>query len=184
MSLVAVAAAGPPRSLAVPGFQMLNADEVKRTAAAMGALSGLEAQRAVIRGEIAQPNVTTLLGMRLLDVGEGTARLAQSLELCMVNPLGLVSGAVALALIDMAAGCAAYTMLPAGVGYGTVETKGNFVRPVSVAMGTLTCEARVVAKGRTLITAEAYVKHGDVVVAHGTSTIMVMDAAAVGGKAQ
>ena len=45
--------------------------------------------------------------------------------------------------------------LPAGVGYGTLETKANFVRPISADTGTLRCEGKVLAQGRTILTAEA-----------------------------
>jgi uncharacterized protein (TIGR00369 family) len=48
----------------------------------------------------------------------------------LLNPMGVVHGGWTMTLIDSATGCAAHTLLPAGVGYTTVETKVNFSRPI------------------------------------------------------
>ncbi|WP_371704477.1 hotdog domain-containing protein [Cupriavidus sp. L7L] len=42
--------------------------------------------------------------------------------------MGSVHGGWPLTLIDSATGCAANSLLPAGVGYTTVETKGQFLQ--------------------------------------------------------
>jgi uncharacterized protein (TIGR00369 family) len=66
-------------------------------------------------------------------------------------------------------------LLPPGVGYGTVETKVNFVRPISPASGRLRAEGRVLAHGRTLITAEGKLLDArGKLYAHGTSTCMII----------
>jgi uncharacterized protein (TIGR00369 family) len=87
-----------------------------------------------------------------------------------------VHGGWALTLIDSAAGCAAHSLMPAGVGYATVETKANFSRPITQDTGRVRAEARVVARGRQIISAEARVLDGSGrVLAHGTSTVIVLD---------
>ncbi len=84
-----------------------------------------------------------------------------------------------MTLIDSAAGCAAHTLLPAGVGYTTVETKVNFSRAIRADNGRVRCEGRVIARGRQIISAEAVVKGQDGrVLAHGTSTLLVLQDAA------
>jgi uncharacterized protein (TIGR00369 family) len=82
--------------------------------------------------------------------------------------MGIVHGGWTMTLIDSATGCAAHTLLPAGVGYTTVETKVNFSRAIRA-------EGRVVSKGRQIISAEAVVKGQDGrVLAHGTSTLLLL----------
>ena len=72
----------------------------------------------------------------------------------LLNPLGGVHGGWALTLIDTVTGCAAHSILPAGVGFATIETKANFSRPIAADTGRVRAEGRVVGKGRTIISAE------------------------------
>ena len=93
----------------------------------------------------------------------------------ILNPLGIVHGGWALTLIDSCTGCAAHTTLPAGVGYTTVETKVNFVRAITPASGQVRAEGVVVARGRTIITAEGKLTDSrGRLLAHGTSTLIVL----------
>jgi uncharacterized protein (TIGR00369 family) len=88
-----------------------------------------------------------------------------------------VHGGWALTLIDSATGVAAHTTLPPGKIHATIETKGNFSRPIRPDTGKVRCEARVVSVGRTVISCEARVIDSNgKVLAHGTSTVMVLDA--------
>ena len=90
-------------------------------------------------------------------------------------------GGWALTLIDSAAGCAAHTLLPAGVGYATVETKANFTRPITEDAGRVRAEGRVVTRGRQIMTADARLLDSQGrILAHGTSTLMVFG----GGKSE
>ena len=73
-------------------------------------------------------------------------------------------------------------MLPAGFGITTVETKANFTRPISKDTGRVRTEGRIVVRGRQILTAEARVLDArGRVLAHGTSTIMVVANRAGGG---
>jgi len=67
-------------------------------------------------------------------------------------------------------------LLPAGSGYATIETKANFARRISKDTGRVRAEARVVVQSRQIISSEAHVlDRSGTVLAHETSTIMVMD---------
>jgi len=78
-------------------------------------------------------------------------------------------------LIDSVAACAAQSLLPAGARYSTVETKGNFSRPILPDVGRVRAEARVVSQGRQIISASAQVLDSKAsVMAHGTSTLIVI----------
>jgi uncharacterized protein (TIGR00369 family) len=73
-------------------------------------------------------------------------------------------------------------MLPAGFGIATIETKANFTRPIQKDTGRVRTEARVVVRGRQIITAEARVLDAEGrVLAHGSSTVMVVANRADGG---
>jgi uncharacterized protein (TIGR00369 family) len=89
--------------------------------------------------------------------------------------MGTVHGGWALTLIDSVAACAGHSLLPAGSGYTSIETKGNFSRPIMQDAGRVRAEARVVSQGRQIISSEARVlAHDGRVLAHGTSTIMIL----------
>ncbi len=77
-------------------------------------------------------------------------------------------------------GCAAYSVLPPGVAYTTVETKANFTRPILADTGRVRAEGRVISRGRQVVTAEAKVTDTQGrVLAHGTSTLLLLG----GGRA-
>ena len=138
-------------------------------------MSGLDALRALIAGEFPPPSISTTLGFRLVEVDNGYALFEGEPSDRILNPLGVVHGGFALTLLDSCTGCAAHTTLPAGVGYTTLETKGNLVRAIMPDTGVVRAEGRVVAQGRTIITAEGKITDAvGKLYAHGTSTLLVM----------
>jgi uncharacterized protein (TIGR00369 family) len=91
--------------------------------------------------------------------------------------MGSVHGGWTRTLIDSAGGWGGLCLRPAGAGYATIETKANFARPITKETGRVRAEARVVAQGRQVISAEARVLSADgKVLAHGTSTLLVLGA--------
>ena len=144
-------------------------------------LSGRELLQGMIDGRFPAPPISEVLNLLLTEVGEGTAVFEGETGTQLLNPMGIVHGGWTMTLIDSATGCAAHTLLPAGVGYTTVETKVNFSRAIRADTGRVRAEARVVSKGRQIISAEAVVKDRDGrVLAHGTSTLLVLQDAAKG----
>jgi uncharacterized protein (TIGR00369 family) len=143
-------------------------------------MTGLEAMRFLLKatqaGQAAQmPGIGSTLGFELTEVEEGVVVFTGHPSAKVVNPLGTVHGGFALTLLDSCTGCAAHTVLPAGVGYTTIETKGNFVRALMPDSGAVRAEGRVVAQGRTIITCEGKITDArGRIIAHGTSTLMVL----------
>lgn len=137
-------------------------------------MSGIELLRAMIAGELPAPPISQAMGMLLVEVEPGRAVFEGRPGPHLHNPLGSIHGGFALTLIDSAAGCAVHTELDAGVGYTTVETKANMVRPVPND-GIVRCEGRVLSRGRQIATAEAYLRSEEgKLLAHGTSTLIIL----------
>jgi uncharacterized protein (TIGR00369 family) len=142
-------------------------------------MSGRELLQGMIDGRLPAPPITQALSFWLTEVGEGSAVFEGEPGAHLLNPLGIVHGGWAFTLIDSATGCAAHTLLPAGVGYTTIETKVNFSRAIRADTGRVRCEGRVINQGRQIISAEAVVKGREGrVLAHGTSTLLVLQDAA------
>ena len=138
-------------------------------------LSGLELLRFMIAGRGPAPSISKTLGFRLVEVDKGRAVFEGAPGPNVLNPLGQVHGGYALTLIDSAAGCAVHTELDAGVGYTTVETKVNFTRPLPKDGSIVRCEGRVLSRGRTIATADAYLRDANgKLLAHGTSTLIIL----------
>ena len=139
------------------------------------AMSGRELLQAIIDGSQPQPPIAATMTFWLAEVG---AAFEGEPGTHLLNPMGTVHGGWALTLIDSAAGCAALSVLPAGAGYTTIETKGNFSRAIRQDSGRIRAEARVASQGRQIISCEARVLAGNGrVLAHGTSTLIVLNAA-------
>ena len=145
------------------------------TAAAFATMTGRDLLQAVIDGHLNGASIADSLTFELVEVGEGFVAFEGDTGPHLLNPAGMVHGGWALTLIDSAAGCAAHSTLPAGVGYSTLETKVNFVRPIAIDTGRVRCEGRVINPGRQIITAEGTVKDAaGRLLAHGTSTLMIL----------
>ena len=145
------------------------------TPAEVAGKTGREILQAIVDGRLPQPPICETLSFRIIEVGDGFAAFEGEPGGHLRNPMGGVHGGWALTLIDSACGCAGHSLLPAGTGYATVETKGNFARPITEDTGRVRVEGRVVARGRQIISAEAKVLSADgKVLAHGASTLLVL----------
>jgi uncharacterized protein (TIGR00369 family) len=141
-------------------------------------MSGRELLQAIVDGKLPQAPISEALHFWIVEVGDGFAAFEGVTGPSLRNPAGGVHGGWALTLIDSVTGCAGHTLLPAGVGYTTIETKGNFVRPITKDTGRVRAEGRVVSPGRQIMTAEARITSADgKVLAHGTSTLLVLGGA-------
>lgn len=145
--------------------------------AMIAGMPGKAILQAIVDGELPQAPISQALDFWLAEVGDGVAVFEGEPARHLLNPMGTVHGGWALTLIDSATACAAQTLLPAGAAYTTVETKGNFSRPIRPDTGRVRAEAKVINGGRQVITAEARVLDGKGrVLAHGTSTLLVLQA--------
>ncbi|TDB77716.1 PaaI family thioesterase [Micromonospora sp. KC723] len=143
-------------------------------AAHVGRRGGLELLRAMIAGELDVPPIMRLVDMARLEADEGRVVVELVPQEFHYNPLGTVHGGVISTLLDTAAACAVHTTLPAGVGYTSLDLNVKFLRPVTVASGTLRCEGTVLQRGRRTALAEARLTDAeDRLVAHATSSCLL-----------
>ena len=89
-----------------------------------------------------------LLGIEILEAGDGHARARLALGEQHQAPNGYLHAGTLVALADSACGYGCILTLPEGAtGFTTIELKTNFLR--SVPDGTLDCDAQLVHGGRT-----------------------------------
>jgi uncharacterized protein (TIGR00369 family) len=150
-------------------------DDPSVSVAAIKALSGIEAMRAMIEGKIAPPPIARLMNFVPVLVEEGRIVFEGEPGEEHYNPIGLVHGGFALTLMDSALGCAIHTMLPAGTGYATTDVQVRMLRGISKDTGRVRCEGKVQHIGRTIGVAEATLvdKNGKLL-ATGTTACAIM----------
>lgn len=98
-----------------------------------------------------QASVDTLpghLGMELLDIGEGTARMRCEIQGYHHAPNGFLHAGAVIALADTAAGFGCVGNWPDGAnGFTTIELKSNFTG--TLLEGVMAAEAVMIHGGRT-----------------------------------
>jgi uncharacterized protein (TIGR00369 family) len=143
----------------------------------MAGRSGLELMQMMARGELPPPPIAMTLGFRLVEAERGHAVFECEPAEYHYNPIGIVHAGLAMTLMDSAMGLAFVTTLDEPVGWTTLEVKANFTRALSVETGTVRCTGSVVHPGRRVATTEARIEDSrGRLCAHGTSTILVLDA--------
>ena len=136
--------------------------------------TGIELLRRVVAGEYPAPSIAARMNFGLVEVDEGRVVFKGMPGARHFNPLGSVHGGWAATVLDSALGCCIHTLLGKGEGYSTVEMKVNYLRPISDKTGIVTCEGKVVNKGRTLAVSEArMIDENGKLLAIGTETCAI-----------
>ncbi len=148
------------------------------SAAQVGREPGLAMLEAVRDGRIPPPPIAETMGFHLEVVEDGRAVFSLEPGEHHYNPIGSVHGGVFATLLDSAAGCAVHSTLPAGVGYTSVDLNVKFLRGMSAGTGQVSCEGRVVHRGRRMVLAEATLTDGTGrLLATATSSCLLIDLA-------
>jgi acyl-CoA thioesterase len=113
--------------------------------------------KAIIEERMARIPAAAFLGMKLVDMSEGTAVLELPFRPEFCNSLGNIQGGFVTALADAAGGIALYTVPPPKYAAPTISLEINFLEP---ARSTLRAHGRVLRCGSSV----------------GTSFIEVFDA--------
>jgi uncharacterized protein (TIGR00369 family) len=92
------------------------------------------------------------------------------------NPLGTVHGGVLATLLDTGTGCAVHSVLPAGVGYTSLDLHTRFLRPATLDSDVLRCTGTVLSRTRRSAVAEARLEDpSGRLIGHATSSCMIFD---------
>jgi uncharacterized protein (TIGR00369 family) len=115
-----------------------------------------------------------LLNMRVIEIGIAYSVVEINLTRQHLQPFGIVHGGALASLIESATSWAVfYEVEDEGAGVTTVDLKLNYLSPVTA--GRVTARGRRIKLGRTLGYAEAEVTaEGGGILAHGTSTLMIL----------
>ena len=115
-----------------------------------------------------------LLSAELKSLEWGESYLELEVQEKHFQPYGIVHGGVCASILDAAAFWAIYAGFEEVVGLTTVEMKINYLAPVSE--GRLIAKGRCIKAGKTICLGDATIHDDkDRLVAHGTSTVMVLD---------
>jgi uncharacterized protein (TIGR00369 family) len=146
------------------------------TAARGREMSGLEFLEAIRTGQIPPPPIAVLLGFSIVELAEGRVTFAVVPDEYHYNPIGVVHGGVAAALLDTAMGCAVQSKLPRGRAYTTLDVQVRYLRPLTKDTGRVLCTGVAVHAGGTIATAEArIVDEAGKLYATGTTSCLLLD---------
>src|SRR5688500_13204779 len=93
---------------------------------------GMAFLEAIRTGELPPPPIAALLGLEIRSIEQGVVTFALIPHEKHYNPIGMVHGGVTATLLDTVMGCAVHTLLPAGVGYSTLDISVRYQRAVTV----------------------------------------------------
>ena len=150
-------------------------DDPMVSATAARTSAGIDVLRALAAGELPAPPILATLGLELESVEPGRVVFAADPGEYHYNPIGSVHGGVYATLLDSATGCAVHSLLPAGVGYTSLDLSVKFIRPIVVATGRVRCVGTVSHLGGRTALAEARLTDGqDRLLATATSSILLI----------
>ena len=112
-----------------------------------------------------------LVGVTFTRVDDGYSHCVLEVDKKLLNPAGIVHGGALYTLADSGMGAALFSFVDEGELFLTIETSVFYFKAVS--SGTLTCEARVVHRGKRIAVMEAEIKNGEQLVAKAMGTFSI-----------
>jgi uncharacterized protein (TIGR00369 family) len=140
--------------------------------------SGLEVLQRLLDGDLPHPAMSEIIPFRLTEVAAGRVVFESTPTAEFNNTAGIVHGGYAMTLLDTCMGIAVYSTLGPAIRYTTMETKVNFIRPITAATGRLRAVGTALHTGTRTGTAEGrLIDLAGTLFAHGTTTIFLFPAA-------
>jgi len=112
-----------------------------------------------------------LVGVTFTKVEGGYSHCVVEVGKKLLNAAGIVHGGALYTLADSGMGAALFSFVDEGELFLTIETSVFYFKAVS--SGTLTCEARVVHRGKRIAVMEAEIKNGGQLVAKAVGTFSI-----------
>ena len=146
-------------------------------------MNHLEGLKKMATGEIPGSPAAQLLGFHVVDVEEGKVVIELDATERLHNPMGTLHGGILGDIADAAMGYAFATTLADDELFTTVEIKLNFLKPVFKSK--LRAEGNLIKKGSSVGLLECHIyDEKQSLVAHSTSTCMVLKGHAEGQRVQ
>ena len=114
----------------------------------------------------------TLIGLEIDERGDGVSRGRLVVGADHLNPHGVCHGGVLYSMADTGMGAAVYSRLDEAESCATIEIKIVYI--AAVREGELTCESRVIHKGRSTAVLESDFHQGGRLVAKALGTFAVL----------
>jgi len=117
------------------------------------------------------PPFWELLGIEVVEIDDGYAKLVMPFHEKLTQPYGIVHGGAIFSLADSAVAIATTSIVEPERKVLTIEMKINFLAPVKD--GVMEAKARVLRKGR-IIPAEVDITNNGVLVAKAIATYIIL----------
>jgi uncharacterized protein (TIGR00369 family) len=141
----------------------------------LATMSGREYLEAVRDGALPPPPIASVMHFGVISIGEGTVEFDCEPTEAHFNPLGSVHGGLACTLLDTVVGCAVHTLLPAGVGYTSIDLNVSYLRPIQPELGRIRAIGTVVKPGSRVSFAEGRIEDArGRVLATATSSLLIL----------
>jgi acyl-CoA thioesterase len=112
-----------------------------------------------------------LVGVTFTKVDSGYSHCVLEVDKRLLNPAGIVHGGALYTLADSGMGAALFSSVGEGEMFLTVETSIFYFKAVS--SGTLTCESKVVHRGKRIAMMEAEIRNDGQTVAKAVGTFSI-----------
>ena len=113
-----------------------------------------------------------LLGLKFTHFGEGDSQCVLEINERLLNPNGVLHGGVVYSMADTGMGGALHSLLSRDERCATIEIQIVYLKAVTA--GFLTCDTRVIHKGKRTAVLESEVRNGDHIVAKSLGTFSIM----------
>jgi uncharacterized protein (TIGR00369 family) len=137
-------------------------------------LTGLQMLQAMMQAG-KMPGIGRSMQFTLTEIEEGRAVFEGTPGEHVYNPLGIVHGGYAAALLDSACGCAVHSKLPAGQSFTTLELKVAYHRAMTADTGPVRAVGTILSMGRRTAFSEARLTDATGrLIASATSTLLIL----------
>jgi acyl-CoA thioesterase len=126
-----------------------------------------------IRLPFPPPPFWDVLGIEVIEMDKGYARLVMPFDEKLTQPYGLVHGGALFSLADSAAAVAIGSVVDPDKKFVTIEMKINFLLPVRDGM--MEAEARIIRKGKRIIPIEIDISNRGRLIAKATATYIILE---------
>ena len=115
----------------------------------------------------------SLLGMELVDIKKGWAKVRLPFDKKIVHPLGVAHGGAIFSPADSAVAMALIGMVQEDESFATIEMKINYIAPFE--KGEIIAEAKLIHKGRNTALGDIEVRNGQGdLIAKALATYMII----------